>query len=103
MVEDSVEMKVKKSIIGQGGRARISKDTFEELGMKEMGDLIVVSKESKSILVEAYSDVLVDKDYIRLRWSDLNRLDVLEEDIVTINRYKPVGKKITRKVKRIIK
>ncbi len=100
---DSLDLKVKKSIIGQGGRARISKDTFDELGIKEMGDLLVVARGSKTVLVEAYADVLVEKDYIRLRWSDLNRLDALEEDTVTVNKYKPITKKISKRVKKIIR
>ena len=102
-MEDPIYLKVKKSIIGQGGRARISKKIFDKLEVQDIGDLIVVEHNNNTILVEAYADVLVDEDYIRLRWNDLNRLQVLEEDTVTVKKYKPLSRKITKKVKKMIR
>ncbi len=101
-MNNSTQLKIKKSIIGQPGRARISEHMFDELGLKEHGDLLVVERNSRTILVEAYADILVEEGYIRVRWNDLNKLDALEEDTVNICPYKPITRKIKKRVKKII-
>lgn len=98
---EKIELRVKKSCIGQSGRARIAKDSFENLGLNK-GDLVIVSYQGNTVLVEGYSDVLVEEGYIRLRYNDLQRLDALEEDTVQINPYNSLTKNLKSKVKRII-
>ncbi len=95
-------LKIKKSIIGQPGRARISEKSFHELELGERGDLLILERDSRTVLVEAYADILVEEGYIRVRWNDLNKLDALEEDTVSVYPYKPITKKIKKRVKKVI-
>jgi len=98
----SVELRVKKSIIGKGGRARICESAFEELELNQ-GDLITINHHGNSILLEAYSDFIVEDGYLRLRFNDMERLNVVEEGNVKVDRYESLNKQITKKVKKIVK
>ncbi|MFO7992292.1 MAG: hypothetical protein R6U61_08400 [Thermoplasmata archaeon] len=98
---EKIELRIKKSCIGQSGRARIAQDSFDKLELQN-GDLVIVSYRGNSVLVEGYSDILVEEGYIRLRYNDLQRLDALEEDTVQISSYNPLTKKLKKKMKKII-
>ncbi len=82
---------VEKSPIKFGGRARVSKNTLNELGI-DNGDQVVVSSESKDILVTIFSDDLLDDRVIRLREDDRKKLDVEEGQTVKIARHKKLLK-----------
>lgn len=96
------EFKVKKSIIGHAGRARISQEGLDKLGIRESGDLVVLEAGSRTVLVELYADVLVEEGYIRIRGCDLKRLDALEHDSINVHPYKPITKKIRKRVREVI-
>lgn len=96
-----VQLKIKKSVIGKGGRARIAEPSFEEIGVEE-GDLVVIESDDRTVLVEAYSDIIVEDGYIRVRYTDMERLEVLEEDTISVYPYKPISKKIKKRSKRVI-
>ncbi len=99
---NGIELQIRSSIIGRPGRARISEECFSELEIGGQGDLIIVERETKTVLLEAYSDILVEDGYIRVRWNDLNRLAAVEHDTVHIYPYKPLTRKIRKRVKKII-
>ena len=94
----SVKLKVKKSKITIGGRARLHSDVIVELrgpeeeceeeckeeDVEEMGDLIVVATEDTRILVRAFWDQMIDKDVISLRPPDYEKLGVDEGDEVEV-------------------
>ncbi len=94
----ATSVRVKRSAIGKSGRVRICKSAFEEASLSS-GDLVIIEYGSKTILVEGYTDVLVEDGYVRLRWNDLKRLGVLEEDEVALQPYQPLGKAIKRGIK----
>lgn len=102
MSESELELRVKKSIIGKGGRARVCESAFESLELEE-GDLITVHHHGNSILVEAYSDFIVEDGYLRIRYNDMERLSVVEESDVEVSKYESVRKGMKTRVKKIIK
>ncbi len=93
----SVELKVKKSRVSKGGRTRLCKDAFDELELHD-GDDIVVKSDEKSVAVKAFSDDLVEKDHVYLRKDDMNRLDVKEEDTVTVLPHQSISGKVKKKI-----
>ncbi len=100
--KEHLELKVEKSSIGIGGRARVRTSVFDELGLSD-GDPLTVAFEDKGIVVEGYSDDLIKEGYIRLRRKDIERLDIYEDDIVKILPYTKTGKKVSKIIKRKMK
>lgn len=80
-------LEVKESPVQFGGRAKVNSDIFEGLDIQE-GDQVVVSSKNSDILVSLYSDNLIEKNFIKLRKNDMDKLTIREGDEVQVREHK---------------
>ncbi len=66
MTEDSVSLRVKRSVIAQGGRTRICKSAFDKLSITE-GDRLSLEFGRSAIIVSGYTDDFVEDGYIAIK------------------------------------
>ena len=102
----SVKLRVHRSRIPVGGRARIHKDVLVQLQgpeikkmkdgeIEHLYDMIVIATEKKRILVKAFWDTLMSKDVISLRPPDLEKLGISHDEEVNVylHEHRKKGKK----------
>ncbi len=87
----SLNLNVEESPVTMGGRARINKNNLAKLGIKE-GSLVVLSSEEKDILVNIYSDQLVDEGSVVIRKEDMKKLITAEGCSVKVRPHSKVLK-----------
>ena len=85
-MSNSDSLEVQESPVQFGGRARVNKNTLDSKNLQE-GASIVISSESKDILVNIYSDNLIKDGMIKLRGEDRKKLNVKEGDKVYIKEH----------------
>ncbi len=90
---ESRSLKVEKSPVKSGGRARVNTESIEDLEVDD-GELIVVSSDRKDILVSVYGDDLINLGKIKLRKLDVEKLGVGEGQTVNIKKHKKLLNKL---------
>ncbi len=88
----SVELKVEKSVIKFGGSARVNTTVINELGIKD-GELAVIRSDNQDILVNLFSDSLIEEDCIKLREADMNNLSITSGAMVEVMAHQSLLKK----------
>ncbi len=71
----SVDLIVEPSLVKIQGTARVNTKIMRELGLDDR-DLAVIRSERRDILVNIFSDPLIENGYIKLREGDMKRLGV---------------------------
>lgn len=95
-----MKMTVKKSAVKGEGIARIHDAALGSLTIQS-GENIVVSSDTKSILVTMFGDTLIGKDDIRLRENDMKKLGVKKGDCVNVEKYRKISDVSKEEIKRI--
>lgn len=91
MMEEKLYLSAEESPVSMGGRARISMGNLKALGITE-GSKVVISSERKDILVNVYSDELVEEDCIIIRGDDIQKLSIEEGEKVRIRTHRSLIK-----------
>jgi len=97
-----MRMTVKKSAIKGEGIARIYESVLDNLAIHS-GENIVVSSDTKSILVTVFGDMFIGKNDIRLRENDMKKLGVKKGDYVNVEKYRKISDATKEEMKRIRK
>ncbi|MFO7792689.1 MAG: hypothetical protein R6W73_06890 [Candidatus Saliniplasma sp.] len=92
MVEKSI-LKVKNSPVKVGGRARVNPNIKMNLDL-DNGGLVIVSSETKDVLVSIFFDDLVDDGKIVLRKEDRKKLNINEGESVRVRKHKSLLNKL---------
>ncbi len=80
---DNLTLQAKESPVKFRGRARINQKNLDDIGISE-GSLAVLSSNEKDILINIFSDELVDEKNIIIRGEDMRKLGISEGGSVKI-------------------
>lgn len=84
MYRNNIYVRIRKSRVKKGGRARICRSAFNELSLSQGGSVIVENRD-RHILVNIFTDPLVEEGQIYLREDDLRRLGAGEGEEIKIS------------------
>ena len=97
-------MQVQTRAFPSRGRARVHESVLPELGI-ETGENIEIQRyplaeeeKPKPLVLSAYADTMVEKDFIRMSPEDIARLGIAEGDTVIVRRKVPLTEVIGKKV-----
>jgi len=94
-----MKLTVKKSAVKGEGIARIHESVLGSLTIQS-GENVVVSSNTKSILVTVFGDTLIGKNDVRLRENDMKKLGVKKGDYINVKNYRKISDATKEEIKR---
>lgn len=94
-----MKLTVKKSAVKGEGIARIHEAVLGSLTIQS-GENVVVSSNTKSILVTVFVDTLIGENDIRLRENDMKKLGVKKGDYINVEKHRKISDATKEEIKR---